>query len=280
MDMGEPISVRKEKLGGGEGIHCRSWHPGDAAGCLVIVHGAAEHSGRYTHIAEYFGNKGLAVYAPDLSGLGLSSGVRGHVNDFMEYLNDAALALEKAKAEYPTRPLFLLGHSMGGTIAALYGIKTQQSVHGIILSSPCLGFNMKVSRLQRSLLRLSARLFPRKMVASGIDPSWVCHDPEVVKKYIEDPLVNTDVSLSWMAAFDAAVWEAGTRAAEFNYPLLVMQAGADLLVDAAKTRDFFERADSEDKSFRLWEGYYHEIMNEPGNQPVLAEIWEWLAARL
>jgi alpha-beta hydrolase superfamily lysophospholipase len=169
---------------------------------------------------------------------------------------------------------------MGGTISGLYGINRPGEVTAILLSSPGMGFKRKITSLQRTMVKVIAAIFPQKVLPSGIEPVNICHDPEVVAKYLADPLLCLDTTASWLKAFDAAAAEVVARASEFKSPCLIMQAGGDLLVDPERTREFYDRVTSTDKTFRLYENYYHEIMNEPQKYEVLEEMWEWISRRL
>ncbi|MGE5398686.1 MAG: lysophospholipase [Chitinophagales bacterium] len=261
-------------------IFYRSWQPEEVKAVLILVHGAGDHSGRYLHVGEFFSQKGLAVLAPDLRGQGDSEGVRGHVGDFEEYLQDVSHMIEAARKQYPEVPVFLLGHSMGGTIGALYGITRPGKVQGILLSSPCMGLVMKINPVKKLVGKLVGKVVPKLTVPDGIDPSWVSRSPEVVAAYATDNVRCGRVTASWYNAFEAAWLKALAQARDFKYPCLILQAGDDRLVEKEKSELFYQQISSKDKTFRFCEGCYHEIMNEPEKEKVLQDMWNWIMERI
>ncbi|MGE5422328.1 MAG: lysophospholipase [Ignavibacteriales bacterium] len=279
--MSDQVAARQDSIdNSGIKIFYRSWHPKTVKACLVVVHGEGDHSARYAHVGEFFSQKDFAVYAMDLRGQGVSGGTRGHVDDFDEYIADVSLVVEKARNEYPNTPLFVLGHSMGGTISALYGISQPGKVQGILLSSPCMGFKMKVNPVKKWFSRVIGKVFPMISFSDGIDPSWVSTNQEVVQKYAADDVRCGTITAGWYNALESAIVEAMARAGNLSAPCMIMQAGDDLLVEPERSREFYEKIGSEDKDFRLYEGCYHEIVNEPQQEEILQDIWEWIANRL
>lgn len=267
-------------------LRWRGWLPPEPAGVVVIVHGLAEHGGRYRETAEAFAARGWAVYAGDLRGHGLSPDPAGakrvHVNRFTDYFLDVDAFVALARQRHPGLPLFLLGHSMGGLITISYVLDRPAGLAGAVISSPALGTHPDYSppRLLRLLVALLERVAPRLRFPSDLDTEAISRDPGVVKAYLEDPLVSRKVSARWYAEIVRAMGRAHAQASSLRIPLLLMQSGADRLVDpAAPARwalsapeGLVERVD--------WNGFYHEMFNEPEKQQVQARALDWLRQRL
>lgn len=213
------------------------WRPdGDPRGVVAICHGFAEHSGRYGEVAEYLNSRGYAVEALDLRGHGRSDGVRVHVRSFNEYLTDLDRFLKDVRTRNPGLPVVLLGHSMGGGIAALYVIVRQPGLAGVILSGPAVGSGLlALPRLRRLMLRVMS-LTPRLRLPS-LPAAAVSRDSEVVQKYEEDPLVFRGGSTvaharAWLRSLAApAIWNSSnarssssTAAMTSLCPLLVARS--------------------------------------------------------
>ena len=170
-------------------IYRQCWEPeATPKAILLLVHGAGEHSGRYTHVAEFFVGQGLAVSALDHRGHGHSDGKPGHIDMFDDYLVDLAVFHNEVGSRFPGVPIFLLGHSLGGLIACNYLLQQQDRFVGCILSGALIKSDLQPGWVQMGVIRLLALLAPRLGVMQ-LDASGVSRDAEEVKKYVEDPLV-------------------------------------------------------------------------------------------
>ena len=248
-------------------------------GVLAICHGFAEHGGRYAEFAQSLGSRGYVVEALDLRGHGRSAGARAHVRSFEEYLNDLDLFLKNVRASNAGLPIFLLGHSMGGGIAVLYVIARNPELSGVILSGPAIGSELlKLSRTSQMLLRVMAplpRLRLRKLPATAVS-----RDPEVVRKYEEDPLVfRGGATVAHARAGVRALTRVARDMEQFTLPLLILHGAGDTLVPTAGSEELYQRAQSFDKRLKIYPGLYHEVLNEPERLAVIGDIAAWLDER-
>lgn len=278
------IPMRKESCRTTDGLElgCRVWAPASPVGLIVIVHGLAEHGGRYSETAGFFAGNGWAVFAGDLRGHGQSPDMPGagrvHVNRFADYFLDVAALIDLAREHYPQLPLFLLGHSMGGLITLSYVLQKPEGLTGAVISSPALGTHpdFKPPAILRLLVRVLDRLAPRLRFPSDLDTQAISRDPEVVRAYLEDPLVSEKVSARWYAEILRAMDRAHADAGKLQIPVLLMQSGADRLVDPAAPGRWAESAPAARVELVSWEGLYHEMFNEPEKSAVRHRTLEWL----
>jgi alpha-beta hydrolase superfamily lysophospholipase len=256
----------------------RRWLPeGAPKAAVAIVHGYAEHSGRYAHVGERLASAGYAVHALDLRGHGLSDGERALVGSFREYLDDLAGFLVRVRAKDDV-PVVLLGHSMGGRIVALAMVTDRPAVAGVILSGPALD-TRGGQQLGAPVFKLIGRWFPRLgLVALGADK--VSRDADVVRRYVEDPLVYHG---RMKAGLIAAAIRAGERIERDDQtiavPILIQHGTSDGLTSPEGSARLHARVSSRDKTLKLYDGLYHEIYNEPERDRVLDDVVAWLDAR-
>ena len=258
----------------------QSWRPDEPpCAAVVIVHGFAEHSGRYQHVAERLVGSGYSVYAFDLRGHGRSEGKRTYVRSVEEHTADLDAFLARVRQHETDVPLYLLGHSMGGTIVTLYLISGRREVNGAILSGAALRLPGGVSRVLQALLSLLGRLTP-KLPLSKLSSSDVSRDQTVVTAYESDPLVYRGRALAGTTgALIRAIRTIEAQMEAVTLPLLLLHGTADGLTDPEGSRRLHERAASADKTLKLYEGLYHEVLNEPEKERVLTDIVQWLDER-
>jgi acylglycerol lipase len=235
---------------------------GAPRGVVVVVHGYAEHLGRYDRVVDHLVSRGLAVAAVDLRGHGRSGGPRGHCRDFAELVADVHLVASAAAEWWPAAPRVLLGHSMGGLVGFLYLLRHPETVRAGALSAPAFRVPDAGPRLARWIVRVLARLAPRTGLRSRLDTSALSRDPAVGPAYVADPLVHRRASVGFVRALGAAQAGALLDAPRLRVPLLVLQGDADRIVEASGTRDVVARLTCPHELVML-PGYYHEILNEP-----------------
>ena len=261
----------------GENIGLRDWPLPDGMrlrGVVVLVHGLGEHAGRYGRVAGHLNSWGFAVRGYDQYGHGESSGPRGGLPSPLRLLEDLVDVVEATRQRIePGVPLIVLGHSLGGLVAASAVARGMQ-VDGLVLSSPALA--TRLGPVQKILLATIPRLAPTLAVGNGLDPDFLSHDPRVVAAYRDDPLVHDRISGRLAAFIPAAGAQVLARAAQWSVPTLLMYAGADRLVDPRGSRDFAAAAPAPLLTSRCFDGLYHEIFNEVDARPVYALLMQWL----
>ena len=263
----------------------QSWTPASPRGVIVIIHGLAEHSGRYQQTAEFLSANGWAVYACDLRAHGLSPNPpkagRVHVDRFEDYFRDVDALTGLASEKHREIPLYLLGHSMGGLISIRYALEKPTGLAGAIVSSPALGTHPEFQPplFLKLMVSILSRLAPRLLFASDLDTRAISRDPDVVKAYIDDPLVSQKVSARWYGEITKSMKKAHEGAASLRLPMLLMQSGDDRLVDPDAPGRWSKTTPEGLVELVVWDGLYHEMLNEPEKDRVRSRLLEWLDAR-
>ena len=247
---------------------------------LLLVHGLAEHSGRYANLVEHFVPRGYAVYGIDHVGHGRSGGARVYVERFEDFLQPLRMFFGAVRAQQPGVPIFLVGHSMGGLIGAAYLLDHAGGLQGAVLSGPSVKVPDNISPAVLFVGKMLSVLLPWIGVLA-LDASGVSRDPAVVEAYVNDPLVYTGKTTARLGAevLDT-MRRVASRAAHIRLPLLILQGGADRLVDPDGARMLHDLVGSSDKTLKVYEGLYHEVYNEPERAQVLRDVERWLEARI
>ena len=267
----------------GVALALRRWPTSGAArGTVHLVHGLGEHGGRYETLAAALNEAGWHVAAADLRGHGRSGGPRGHTPDAQALLSDLSVAIDHVRGSGAPAPHVLLGHSMGGLVAArfvaaeLLGAAPAwfRRLDGLVLSSPALDPGLKA--FQRLLLATLAPLAPRLPLGNGLDPAWISRDPEVVRRYREDPLVHSRVTPRTVRFIVDGGRQVLAEAPRWKLPTLLMWAGADRCVAPAGSAAFAAAAPADVVTSQAWPALAHEIFNEPEQAAVTARLVQWL----
>ena len=263
----------------GRRIFWRAWSPEPPArGVVVIVHGASEHSGRYTHVAEALVADGYAVYACDHRGHGRSDGPRALIDRLAHAVADIDQLVGRAATEHPGLPIGMLGHSMGGTLALGYAIRHQDRLAALILSGPLAALEAAPAPL-RLLGRLLSAVAPA-LPLIAIDASRVSRDPEVVRDYVADPLNHHGrLPARTVDELARAIDDFPAAVTTITLPALILYGTQDTLAPPAGARMVAERIGSADVTVIPYTGLFHEILNEPERDAVLTDICGWLAER-
>jgi alpha-beta hydrolase superfamily lysophospholipase len=261
--------VEEEGHHAGGRLYHRHWPVDDPVGTVVLSHGYAEHSGRYRHVAAALVAAGLDTWAPDHRGHGHSEGERANIESVALAVADLDVMVDMAASSSSDVPLYLVGHSMGGLIAAGYAEEHQDRLAGLVLSGPLL-------HVDPGLVALAdAEEIPDLGLADAVSS-----DPAVVADYKADPLNWNGPPPRGFLRAAGDVGAVSDRLGELTLPLLVMQGSSDLLVSSQALRDVVAGVASDDLTARLWPGLYHEIFNEPQKQDVLDVLVSWISERL
>jgi lysophospholipase len=204
------------------------------------------------------------------------------VQSFDDYRRDVSLVLTSARRHHDGLPICLVGHSMGGLVALRYFLDHPHLLDAAILSSPALGAHpdQRPPRSLQVLAHILSRVAPRLLFASDLDVNSISHDPQVVQAYRDDPLVSNKVSARWFTAIEDAMATIQGRVGEVSQPMLLMQSGADRLVDAAASRRWAAAAPQDLVEYVEWPGFFHEMFNEPERQDVFRKMEAWLTGVL
>lgn len=271
-------NIREFGLSTRDGLRLYAWvcrPAGAIQGVIAVIHGMGEHSRRYDHLTAYWASHGYASAGFDLRGHGRSQGPRGHTPSFEHLMDDIALFTAQVAQELPGYPLYLYGHSMGGNLALNFLIRRQPALKAGIASAPYLRLAFEPPKFKLILARLLYRILPALTFPSGLDASWLSHDPEVVRRYREDPLVHDRISVAFFTGIQTAGEDALNRAAELTLPVLVMHGSADRITSPAASETFVAASKGR-ATFKGWPGYFHELHNEPEWQPVAQFVLDWL----
>jgi len=264
----------------GQELYFQTYLPEKKKGVLIVLHGLAEHSGRYSFLVDYFAKKGWALYLMDQRGHGRSPGPRWYAARFEDLVDDLEALVQEVRRREPKLPLFLVAHSFGGQVAVNYLARQPKELSGAILSAPNLKIAMPVSGLKKFFGHLASRFLPSFLVPNDLDASWVSRDPEVVKAYGSDPLVGHQISLKLGLLILANVEKVIGLAPKIDLPILLLHGEADKITSIEGTRRFFEKLKVKDKQFKTYPGLYHEIFNEIERDEVFSDIDDWLEKRL
>jgi acylglycerol lipase len=251
---------------------------GAPAGLILVVHGVAEHAGRYHHVADLLTGLGLRVAIPDHRGHGRSGGKRLLARDLSEFATD--LETLRTLEVVDGRPTYLLGHSMGGEIALDYALDHQDVLSALVLSAPAVLPGDDISPFLMTVAKVMGKLVPG-LPGQKLSSASISRDPAVVQAYDADPLV-------FRGALSAGIGGAMLRTMEtfparlpsLRLPLLVMSGSDDKIVKPEGAELVVRLAGSQDKTLKMYPGLYHEVFNEPEKELVLGELRDWLKAHL
>jgi acylglycerol lipase len=262
-------------------IYYQAWLPeGNVKAVLLLIHGLGEHSGRYMNVVNHFVPLGNAVYGLDHIGHGKSEGMREVVERFEDYTHTLRVYCEMVRDWQTGKPMFLLGHSMGGLITSCYLLDRQSQFRGAVISAPLIKASGNLSQATIIMGKILSVLAP-KMGLLPVDAKSISRDPEVVKAYVNDPLVFHGKTPARLAAeLLKAMLRVTVEADKITLPFIVLQGSEDRLVDPAGAQTLYDKASSNDKTIRIYEGLYHEVFNEPERARVLNDVETWLAAHV
>jgi alpha-beta hydrolase superfamily lysophospholipase len=260
-------------------IFTREWRPaGEPRAVVVISHGLNAHSGLYDWPAHQFTAKGLAVYALDHRGRGRSDGERFFVNKFADWTTDLATFIDIVKAREPGLPVFLLGHSAGGVIACGYALEHQDEIAGLICED--FAYQVPAPDFALAILKGISHVAPHARVFKLKNEDF-SRDPEVVAALDADPLIANEAQPSeTMAELARADELLGKSFEQITLPLLILHGTADKVTKSSGSEEFYDRAGSSDKTLKLYEGHFHDLLADVGKEQVMDDIQGWIDTRV
>jgi lysophospholipase len=231
---------------------------------------------------KYFADRGFDCWAVDYRCHGKSPGPRVHIDRFGDFLTDIEAARRLVHSENPDSPLFLVGHSQGGLLVLRNTLDHPEGLAGIVVSSPFVGLHPDAAPPAplQIVANIVSTFLPKQMFSKVADPGYLSRDPRVAEAYLADPMVSRTVSARWFTEVQRAQADTRARATRLSVPALVMQSGDDRLADPAATRMWAADAPSKLVEYVEWEGFYHEMFNEPEQVEVFERMLQWLESQL
>jgi len=274
-------AAKEERIDGmgGVRIFVRSWRPASAPrAAVVICHGVNSHGGQYLWTGEQFAARGLAAYALDLRGRGKSDGDRFYVGNIAEYVSDVAAVVRLAKSRDPGVPVFLLGHSAGGVVACSYALEYQAELAGLVCES--FAFKVPAPDFALAIIKGLSRVAPR-LPALKLKNEDFSRDPKAVQALNADPLTRNEVQ---PAITVAALVRADERLKKsfplITLPVFILHGTADKATVPSGSQFFYDTAGSKDKTLKMYEGHFHDLLNDFGKEAVMGDIQGWIDKRL
>ena len=261
-------------------IFSQSWEPdGRPKAVVCLLHGLGEHCGRYAHVGKAFADAGFALAGFDLRGHGKSGGPRGHFPSLQVLMDDIQRQCQQLAERFPGAPQFLYGHSLGGAFVLVYATYTRHTLAGVISVAPALRSPVLEQKFKMSMVRILGGILPALTIPTGLDPTSISRDPEVVRAYIEDAFVHDKATLSSGKVTLQVIDWVFSHATEFPVPLLILHGAADRLVYLRGSEELagWMKGHSE---FKYFDGLHHEIHNEPEQKEVFAFMIDWMNAQL
>jgi len=262
-------------------LYWRCWLPdGTVKAVILVAHGLGEHIGRYTNLVNNVVPLGYAVYGLDHQGHGRSEGTRIFVNRFQTYLDDLKTFYDMVRKDNPGIKIILYGHSMGGLIAAAYTLQHQAEIDGLVVSAPALKEGESITPATKAMAKILSVITP-KLGVQALDSAYLSHDKTVVEAYDKDPLVyRGKITARLGSEMFSTMSKVEAQMTSITLPLLILQGSDDKLVNEAGAKMLYEKAGSKDKTLKIYDGFYHEVHNEPGNARVFADLENWLASHI
>lgn len=262
----------------GETVFAQGWQPVNPKGVVCIVHGFNEHSTRYKRVADALNAAGYAVLTYDGLGHGQTTGKRGHAPSYDATLDSVGKVLDEAGKRYPGLKVFLYGHSMGGNIATNYVLRRQPKIAGLIATGPLFKLGFEPPAIKVLLAKIMVNIYPKFTEAAGLDSSAISRDKKEVEYYNKDAYNHGKITAGTFLGFFEAGKYAIAHANELKVPALLMHGTADKLTSPEGTKEFVANAPKGLVTSKYWDGYYHELHNEPAadRAQVLAYIIDWL----
>jgi lysophospholipase len=258
-------------------IHTESWLPDEPKAIVLIVHGYAEHIGRYGHVAERLVQHGYAVYGLDHRGHGRSDGLRAHFDSFHQPVNDLKQDFDQIKAQHPGKKIFLWAHSMGSLIGLTFALRYQDELAGMVVTGTAVDGDATQPTALIAVGKVLSKIIPKVGLIPALPASAISRDPAVVAAYDSDPLIYRG---AFRIGIGSLLIEAGqnlrARASELHIPVIFMHGSDDQVVPKSGSEYMYVSARSSDKTLKIYPGLFHEVHNELEKETVLADALNWL----
>ncbi|RCL73416.1 MAG: lysophospholipase [Flavobacteriales bacterium] len=244
-------------------------------GVMIITHGMGEHSMRYKEMADFYTNEGYTVISFDIRGHGLSEGKRGHTPGYEFLMDDIERVYAQVRADYPSLPIFLFGHSMGGNLVLNFLLRKPNNIRGAIVTGAYLKLGFEPPKWKIILAKLSSSIWPTLSQPTELELDALSRNKEVIRKYENDELVHDRITSAFFVNVHFAGQYAIDHANEIKSPLLVMHGMEDRLTSPTGSQDFASNS-GDNVHLKMWNGLYHELHNEPEKQEIFNYEIEWM----
>jgi alpha-beta hydrolase superfamily lysophospholipase len=263
------------KLSNGQILRGMIQSPGEnTKAVIVMVHGLGEHIQRYIHLADLFKKEGIAFLGVDLPGHGRSEGRRGYIKSYDQLGEMIDILIKSCNQTFPTCPVYIYGHSLGGGIVLNYLLKRNPKVKGAIVTSPFLRLAFEPPKIKVFIASVMKHLLPGFIQPSGLNVNYLSHDKSIIEKYKTDPLVHGKISVSLFSEAIAASKYSLAHAAELKVPTLIIHGSDDQILSPEGSREFAGKTTLAE--LKVWDGGYHELHNEPFKDEVFKYIMNWI----
>lgn len=263
----------------GQKIFSQCWIADHPRAMICHFHGQSDHSSRFAHVAEFFAANNITFLASDFQGHGLSDGKRGHVNKFYEYIETVEMVYREATGLFPGLPVFIYGHSMGGNICINHAFIAKEQIKGYIITSPWIRLAFEPPAWKIALGKTVKSILPSLQQPTGLDPSLISHDKQVVEKYKTDKLVHGKITASGFFEILTYGKNILLNADRLHFPMLLLHGTADGITDYKASREFAAlRPDL--ITYKEFEGLFHELHNEPEKQQVFDTMLNWINKKI
>ena len=254
------------------------WETEIPSAVLLIVHGFGEHAERYAELAAFLNSSGIAVMSFDLRGHGRSEGKQGLILDWNEFHKDIDAAVKVLGGKYPSLPLFLMGHSLGGTMVLEYVLSSEFQPRGIIVSAPSLGAP-GISKFLLAISKFLSFAAPRMIISTGLNSDAMSRDKKEVEKYLNDPLIHDKASPRLGTELEKVQNFIHENSENLTVPMLLVYGSGDTIAPHEPINRFFNNAGAEDKLLKVFDGAYHELHNDLVKEEVYKLYTDWLVQR-
>ncbi|MGB5910045.1 MAG: lysophospholipase [Promethearchaeia archaeon] len=270
---------------GNKKLFYQSWLPDsiDVKAYLIAIHGWGTHSDRMNIPAEFFTEKqNYALFSFDLRGHFRNAEIQGHIDSMDHIQKDVVLFMDLVKKEAGSKKIFLMGHAFGGLISLIYAIN-HPGLQGVIVSSPQLGLKIKLmasKKMAKKMAGAISKLSPTKSISMKIDQNQLTTDLKILRQHIADKKKLEVITVKSAAEMENSMKWVMENAINLLCPVLILQAGNDNIVDKNKTQEFFKNVKSQDKTYREYDGFLHELWNEKSRALVYRDMYVWFEKQI